>query len=239
MKNKKLLIAMPIILIIIVLTVILTNKQTTPDTKINNQQTIQNTTSNKTEDLPNKQNLDIQSTNVDKNLLSAEKEWKLYENKDLGLSLIYPNGWILENENTKYKNQNNIDLIYRPSTTQDYPDKNKPMDATINIRTINNPNNKSLQEIFNIRADECDNQYGMCMSATDVSKMKKYKIDDFNVFEYGYKPISGEGGGFPGNTIYIKKNNFFILVSVMNLNLKNTYDPVPVFEKVISSIELF
>lgn len=191
----------------------------------------------------------ISRRNADNNLFSVENKdatqeaWKLYENKTLGLSLIYPDDWILENQNTKYGDQTNMDLIYRPSTTQDYPSKDKPMDAFINIGTLDNPKNLTLQEIFYNHHTECKKNIkkdGMgCLPVIDISEWKKYKLNEYDVYKTGYEPIAGEGGGLPGNTLYVCKDGYFIFISAMNYNLRNTYDPAPVFEKIISSIKIY
>lgn len=166
---------------------------------------------------------------------------KDFFNTKLGIGLSYPNDWVEEKSDyySKITLTQRYNVLYKISTTQTYPDKERPLDAFVDIGKLDNPGKLSLQEIFN-------NQYKNCLSTPlaagmgcplpeDTSSWGKSIISGYQVLRSGKRKIPE---GIDTDSLYIGKADYFIVINATYYNLNNTYDLAPIFEKIVSSIKL-
>lgn len=165
--------------------------------------------------------------------------WKNFSNAELNINLKYPSDWVGEESDYNNGVTRRYNILYKISTTQTYPSKERPLDALVEIEKLDNPDKLSLQDIFNNQYNDCLDTplaAGMgCPPAEDTTKWKKLIIDEYPVLRSGKRKIPA---GIDTDYLYIDKIDYFLVVNAVYYNLNNTYDLAPVFEEMVSSIKL-
>ena len=167
-------------------------------------------------------------TNVPTNTNTAIDDWVLYTNATYGFSLRYPGDWELRNS------QDSIQSFARRSTTQTYPSKDDPLDAWVSLRLLNNPNLKTLQQVF-------DDEYASCMqNPPDIGCPAAEQTQDWKTLSVGGASALRSGVRtiiLPVDSIYINRGSYFLVLNATYYNRNGTYDLAPVFEKILSTFQ--
>lgn len=177
----------------------------------------------------------VTNTNTASNTNTATdtSDWLTYENEEYGFHLKYPSNWETEVRENTSEDINHIKSFYKISTTQKYPDPEKPLDAYVSIWIKNNPNSETLQEMFDREYQECldiqDNQYG-CPGPQDTSDWKNVEVDGREAIR-----SSKINSLVDYDIVYVVYSGYFFVIHGSYYN--NNYNFEPVFNQIILTLQ--
>jgi hypothetical protein len=162
-------------------------------------------------------------------------DWKVYKNEKYGLEFKYPNDW----DAYSSKNKWNVEGVFKGNGKYDTTTGMPYSDAEIQIYTINNSKNISVQELFNADYKKCLedvknglNQMG-CPGAEDVSEWKSIFVGGIQALRSGMRPIPE---GIPNDDVYIKLPGKYLVLSAgsgMNNQGNEILDIESVFDNIL------
>ncbi len=168
------------------------------------------------------------------------ESWQTYQNIELGFEMKYPQkNWMTSDDEPNSgifcEGIRKID----ENTNMSYIDSQ----AGIHIYSIDNPNNLSIQELFDKWNKNCiadmengNNEFG-CIDAENISEWEKIIIDGIPAFRSGMRPIPE---GIPTNDVYIKLPNKYIVLSAFSgpyNNDKECLEINSIFDKMLSTFK--
>lgn len=159
---------------------------------------------------------------------SLTSTWKAYRNDEYGFEFKYPPDWKRRLDITgQVPNWISDMMIFKVSTTQDYPDPAFPLDALIHMTELENLQNKSLQDLFNEKDENCEKEEKAyldagnigtmgCPGAESVANWQKFNIDGKSVLRSGRRSVPE---GLPTDHVYIQLDKKFLVISATYYNL--------------------
>ncbi len=162
---------------------------------------------------------------------SAAVAMRQYSNDQIGISFDYPKqwqeatsdlnlpDWIRNSQRTRF---------YLPSTTQDYPSHDFPLDGLLDILVLENPDEKPLKEFFSelkqsnyesCLAAEAASEGGIgCPEPEDVSGWQELSVRGKSAIRSGER---GVPEGSPTDELYINLGTKIIGLRATNYHLKD------------------
>jgi len=159
--------------------------------------------------------------------------WKTFQSIDFEVQFKYPQDWEISSSTGSGNG------VFKRSTTQNYPSPDLPIDGQISLFEIDNPNSKSLQQIFIDSYNNClkeeEKSPGMgCPGYEDTSKWQKIKIDNKDAQRSGARNIPE---GLPMDSVYIALDGKYLEISAIYYNEKYSIELSKIFNQILSTFK--